>query len=36
MNALKIFENSEFGKIQVIERNGEPWFIGKEVAEILG
>lgn len=36
MNELKIFENSEFGKIQVIERNGEPWFIGKEVAEILG
>lgn len=36
MNALKIFENSEFGKIQVIERNGEPWFIGKDVAEILG
>lgn len=36
MNDLKIFENSEFGKIQVIERNGEPWFIGKDVAEILG
>ncbi len=36
MNELKIFENSEFGKIQVIERNGEPWFIGKDVAEILG
>lgn len=36
MNALKIFENSEFGKIQVIERNGEPWFIGKEIATVLG
>lgn len=36
MNELKIFENSEFGKIQVIERNGEPWFIGKEVATVLG
>lgn len=36
MNELKIFENSKFGKIQVIERNGEPWFIGKDVAEILG
>lgn len=36
MNALKIFENSEFGKIRVIERNGEPWFVGKDVAEVLG
>ena len=36
MNELKIFENSEFGKIRVVERNGEPWFVGKEVAEILG
>lgn len=36
MNELKIFENSEFGKIQVIERNGEPWFIGKEIATVLG
>lgn len=35
MNEMKIFVNSEFGKIQVIEKNGEPWFIGKEVAEIL-
>ena len=36
MNELKLFENSEFGKIRVIERGGEPWFIGKEVAKILG
>lgn len=36
MNELKIFENSEFGKIRVIERNGEPWFVGKDVAEVLG
>ena len=36
MNTLKISENSEFGKIQVIERNGEPWFVGKEIATVLG
>lgn len=36
MNELKIFENTQFGQIRVIERNGEPWFVGKDVAEILG
>ena len=33
---LKIFENSEFGKIRVALINGEPWFIGKDVAIALG
>lgn len=36
MNALKIFENKEFGEIRVIEKDNDPWFIGKDVAEILG
>jgi len=36
MNELQIFENAEFGKIRVIEINNEPWFIGKDVAAILG
>ena len=36
MNELKIFENTQFGQIRVIERDGEPWFVGKDVAEILG
>lgn len=36
MNELKIFENPAFGKVRVVERGGEPWFIGKDVAEILG
>lgn len=35
-NELKIFENEAFGKVRVIERNNEPWFVGKDVAEILG
>lgn len=35
-NELKIFENKAFGKVRVIERNNEPWFVGKDVAEILG
>ena len=36
MDELTIFENSKFGKIQVIEQNGEPWFVGKEISVILG
>ena len=36
MNNLKIFENEEFGSIRVAEINGEPWFVGKDVAETLG
>lgn len=33
---LKIFENKEFGSLRTIEIEGEPWFVGKDVAEALG
>lgn len=36
MNDLQIFKNPEFGSVRAIEINGEPWFVGKDVAEILG
>lgn len=36
MNDLQIFKNAEFGNIRVIEIDGEPWFVGKDVAECLG
>lgn len=36
MNNLQVFKNEQFGKVRVIEQNGEPWFVGKDVAEILG
>lgn len=36
MNELKVFENSEFGAIRTLEQDGEPWFVGKDVATILG
>lgn len=36
MNELKIFENPEFGKVRTMEINGEPYFVGKDIAEILG
>lgn len=36
MNELQIFDNPEFGEIRVIEIDGEPWIVGKDVAKILG
>lgn len=36
MNELEIFKNEEFGEIRMIMINNEPWFVGKDVAEILG
>lgn len=33
---LKVFENAEFGSIRTVTINNEPWFVGKDVAEILG
>lgn len=35
-NQIQIFSNQTFGKLTVIEKNGEFFFIGKEVAEKLG
>ena len=36
MNGLQIFSNEEFGEIRTVTINGEPWFVGKDVAESLG
>ena len=36
MNEIKVFNNAEFGEIRTLEINGEPYFIGKDVATILG
>ena len=36
MNEIKIFDNPEFGKVRTMEINGEPYFVGREVAMILG
>ena len=36
MNELKIFENREFGKMRTVTVDNELWFVGKDVAEILG
>lgn len=36
MNELKIFTNDEFGNVRVINIDGEPWMVGKDIAEALG
>ena len=36
MNELQIFSSEEFGKIRTVTIEGEPWFVGKDVAEALG
>lgn len=36
MNEIKVFNNAEFGKIRTLNRDGEPWFVGKDVATALG
>lgn len=36
MNELQIFQNPEFGTVRTVEMNGEPWLVGKDVAEALG
>ena len=36
MHELQIFNNEEFGEVRTVVIEGEPWFVGKDVAEALG
>lgn len=36
MNDIKIFKNPQFGSIRTMMQGNEPWFVGKDVAELLG
>lgn len=36
MNELQIFKNPEFGEVRTLTINGNPWFVGKDIAEDLG
>lgn len=33
---LQVFTNQQFGQIRVVAQDGEPWFVGKDVADVLG
>ena len=35
-NKLQVFKNEEFGEIRTLEIDGEPYFVGKDVASVLG
>lgn len=34
-NGIQVFENSDFGRIRVVERDGEPWFVAADVCRAL-
>lgn len=36
MTNIEIFKNSEFGEVRTLKVNNEPYFVGKDVATILG
>lgn len=36
MNGLQVFTHEELGSVRTLEVDGEAWFVGKDVAEILG
>lgn len=36
MSEMQIFEKAEFGKVRVVERDGQPWFVARDVAKMLG
>lgn len=36
MHELKLFEKAEFGSVRVILKEGEPWFVARDVAIALG
>ena len=35
MDMLKVFEKAEFGRVRVVECEGELWFAAKDVCECL-
>lgn len=35
MNEVRFFENSEIGKVRVVMKDGDPWFVARDVAEAL-
>lgn len=36
MDELQIFESKEFGRVRIVVKDGEPYFVGRDVTDILG
>ena len=34
-NKAQLFENKDFGKLRVVDTNSQPWFVGKDITDIL-
>ena len=35
-NQITVFASDKFGDVRIVQIDSEPWFVGKDVAEILG
>ena len=35
-NNIQVFKNEQFGEIRTTIKDNEPWFVGKDVAEVWG
>lgn len=35
MNSIQVFNNPAFGSVRMVMKNREPWFVGKDVADVL-
>lgn len=35
-NAVSVFDSPEFGSVRIVMREGDPWFVAKDIAERLG
>ena len=36
MNELQVFNNAMFGNVRIILQDNEPWFVAKDITNILG
>lgn len=36
MNDLQVFSSPEFGQVRTVVKDGEPWFVAKDIADALG
>ena len=36
MNDLQVFENPDFGQVRTVTKDGEPWFVAKDVCKAFG
>ena len=32
INQVQVFENNNFGKVRIVEIDGQPWFLGKDIS----